>query len=83
MDGLKCIGTEFYKIGTADNSFPRLINLEICEMDELMEWVLPFERTGILQIMPRLRKLGIWWAPKLKAAPAVWKLESLEELHIC
>ncbi|KAF6139683.1 hypothetical protein GIB67_002488 [Kingdonia uniflora] len=43
---------------------------------------MPFERSDIFQIMPRLRILEIRLAPKLEALPAVWKLESLEELII-
>ncbi|KAF6141784.1 hypothetical protein GIB67_027962, partial [Kingdonia uniflora] len=64
-------------------AFPSLIELEFVGMEELEEWVLPFERSDdTLQIMPRLQILDIWSAPKLKALPAVWKLESLEELRI-
>ncbi|KAF6154309.1 hypothetical protein GIB67_026765 [Kingdonia uniflora] len=51
-------------------------------MNELEEWVLPFERSDTLQIMPRLRILEICWAPKLKVLPALGRLESLEELTI-
>ncbi|KAF6138218.1 hypothetical protein GIB67_011058 [Kingdonia uniflora] len=62
--------------------FPSLIHLELNGMDKLEEWVLPFERSDTLQIMPRLRKLQIWWAYKLKVLPALGRLESLEELTI-
>ncbi|KAF6159032.1 hypothetical protein GIB67_022187 [Kingdonia uniflora] len=63
--------------------FPNLIKLHIMEMSELEEWVLPFERSDdTLQIMPRLQILDIWSSPKLKALPALGRLESLEELDI-
>ncbi|KAF6169340.1 hypothetical protein GIB67_028760 [Kingdonia uniflora] len=64
--------------------FPNLIKLHIMEMSALEEWVLPFERSDdTLQIMPRLRKLTIARAYKLKVLPALGRLESLEELSIC
>ncbi|KAF6138224.1 hypothetical protein GIB67_011064 [Kingdonia uniflora] len=62
--------------------FPNLIELELSGMSELEEWVLPFERSDTLQIMPRLRILRIEWSPKLKVLPALGRLESLEELTI-
>ncbi|KAF6169341.1 hypothetical protein GIB67_028761 [Kingdonia uniflora] len=63
-------------------AFPSLIHLVIWWMSELEEWVLPFERSDKLRIMPRLRILQIGWAPNLKALPAFGRLESLEELRI-
>ncbi|KAF6141724.1 hypothetical protein GIB67_027902 [Kingdonia uniflora] len=93
LHSLKRIGPEFFGIsedvinrgsgGGQLIAFPSLIHLELLGMFELEEWVLPFERSDdTLQIMPRLQILDIWSAPKLKALPAVWKLESLEELLI-
>ncbi|KAF6172714.1 hypothetical protein GIB67_011001 [Kingdonia uniflora] len=63
-------------------AFPSLIQLELSSMGELEEWVLPFERSDTLQIMPRLRILTIYYAPKLKMLPALGRLESLEALSI-
>ncbi|KAF6172712.1 hypothetical protein GIB67_010999 [Kingdonia uniflora] len=63
-------------------AFPSLIKLELRLMYGLEEWVLPFERSDKLQIIPRLRILQIEWAPKLKVLPALGRLESLEELTI-
>ncbi|KAF6139687.1 hypothetical protein GIB67_002492 [Kingdonia uniflora] len=62
--------------------FPNLIKLHIMDMSELEEWVLPFERSDTLQIMPRLRSLTICRATKLKVLPALGRLESLEELTL-
>ncbi|KAF6159031.1 hypothetical protein GIB67_022186 [Kingdonia uniflora] len=62
--------------------FPKLIHLELKGMIMLEEWVLPFERSDKLQIMPRLRKLHIGRSYKLKVLPALGRLESLEELTI-
>ncbi|KAF6138168.1 hypothetical protein GIB67_011008 [Kingdonia uniflora] len=63
-------------------ALPSLIQLELSSISELEEWVLPFERSDTLQIMPRLRKLTISWAYKLKVLPALGRLESLEELTL-
>ncbi|KAF6139747.1 hypothetical protein GIB67_004927 [Kingdonia uniflora] len=51
-------------------------------MPELEEWVLPFESSDTLHIMPRLRILRIDWAPKLKVLSTLGRLESLEELTL-
>ncbi|KAF6141733.1 hypothetical protein GIB67_027911 [Kingdonia uniflora] len=108
---VKCIGSEFYGIGTQDflgisenenendndndattsnnkrgssggklTLFPSLIALYLGGMKELEEWELPFERSDVVQLMLRLHTLRIIWAPKLKALPALGRLESLEYL---
>ncbi|KAF6141732.1 hypothetical protein GIB67_027910 [Kingdonia uniflora] len=93
MKSVRRLGLDFLGISDIEDAttsigrgqliaFPSLVELELHGMSELEEWVLPFERSDILQIMPRLRKLYISNAPNLKALPALGILESLEELYI-
>ncbi|KAF6141731.1 hypothetical protein GIB67_027909 [Kingdonia uniflora] len=97
MDSVRRLGLDFLGISDIEEedndattsigrgqliAFPSLIKLELQLMLGLMEWVLPFERSDTLQIMPRLRILQIEWGPKLKVLPALGRLESLEELTI-
>ncbi|XP_021910919.1 putative disease resistance RPP13-like protein 1, partial [Carica papaya] len=95
MDGIKCIGNEFYgnldgahsSSGSVESKavpvFPSLRKLELEEMEGLQEWKLPAltcgGKGGVL--FPHLVELSVEYCPRLSSIP-LNQLASLQKLHI-
>ncbi|KAF6155500.1 hypothetical protein GIB67_017855 [Kingdonia uniflora] len=92
LSSLRRLGNEFLGISQNNDdgvnirgkqnivAFPKLSDLELHQMKEWEEWVLPVE--GEIQIMPCLHRLKICEARKLKVLPALGRLKSLAKLSI-
>ncbi|KAF9616085.1 hypothetical protein IFM89_028551 [Coptis chinensis] len=94
LGSVKCIGCEFYGLGSTDGTttggedlvqsvvvFPKLHTLQISNMEQCEEWHLPIQR-GV-EIFPKLRRLTVNNFMKLRMLPpGLGKLKSLEELDL-
>ncbi|XP_038971027.1 putative disease resistance protein RGA3 isoform X1 [Phoenix dactylifera] len=89
---IKTIGPEFLgprASAAAGTAFPKLEELEFCSMNNWEEWSFGMvegvgeERRGASKLLPRLKRLFLWFCPKLRALPeGLRHATSLQELVI-